>query len=89
LPRSSDSCSVLAARANDQRLAIKADRVTLVFEAIGDDKVRVNCSSWDDSKVILPRGSRVVAFGKILYVTRIDRPAEYQNVEQSGLADAG
>jgi hypothetical protein len=25
----------------------------LVFEAIGDDKVRVNCSSWEDAKVIL------------------------------------
>ena len=32
---------------------LKNDRVTLVFEAIGDDKVRVGCSSWDDSKVIL------------------------------------
>ena len=90
MPRSSDSCAVLAARTNDQRLAIKANRVTLVFEAIGDDKVRVNCSSWDDSKVILAdQVLQVVASGKILHVTRTDRPAEYLNVDLSGLAEAG
>jgi hypothetical protein len=27
--------------------------------------------------------------GKILHVTRVDRPAEYLNVELSGLAEAG
>ena len=32
---------------------LKSDRCTLVFEAIGDDKVRVTCRSWDDSRVIL------------------------------------
>ena len=31
---------------------LKSDKTTLVFEAVGDDKVRVNCSSWDDFKVI-------------------------------------
>ena len=25
----------------------------MVFEAIGDDKVRVTCASWDDARIIL------------------------------------
>jgi hypothetical protein len=63
---------------------------TLVFEAIGDDKVRVNCQSWDDAKIILAdQALQVVALGKILHVTRTDRPAEYVNIELTGLADAG
>ncbi len=33
---------------------LKSDRVTLVFEAIGNDMVRVNCANWDDPKVMLP-----------------------------------
>ena len=28
------------------------ERLTVVFEAIGDDKVRVNASSWSDAVVI-------------------------------------
>jgi hypothetical protein len=34
-------------------LSGEGDRVTLVFEAIGGDKVRVECSSWDSSRVTL------------------------------------
>ena len=69
---------------------LKSDRCTLVFEAVGDDKVRVNCQSWNDSRVILAdKALQVVAFGKSLVVTRVDRPAEYLNIELSGLADAG
>ena len=60
------------------------------FEAIGNDMVRVNCASWDEAKVILAdEAFQVVAFGKILHVTRTDRPAEYLNVELNGLAEAG
>jgi hypothetical protein len=62
---------------------------TLVFEAIGDDKVRANCASWEDAKVILTEEAlKVVAFGKALVVTRTDRPAEYLNIDSSGLAEA-
>jgi hypothetical protein len=65
-------------------------RTTLVFEAIGEDKVRVNCANWDDAKVILPgEALEVVAFGKTLLVSRIERPVEYLNVELTELADAG
>ena len=49
---------------------LKSDKTTLSFEAIGDDKVRVNCSSWEDAKVILAdEAKQVVAFGKSLVVT--------------------
>jgi hypothetical protein len=69
---------------------LKSDRVTLVFEAIGDDKVRVNCPSWDDAKTILgDEALQVVALGKTLRVARTDRPAEYLNIDPSGLAEAG
>jgi hypothetical protein len=52
--------------------------------------VRVNCASWEDTKVILAEGGPlVVAFGKALVVTSTDRPAEYLNVELNGLAEAG
>jgi hypothetical protein len=69
---------------------LKSDKATLVFEATGDGKVRVNCQSRDDSKVILAdEALQVVAFGKSLIVTRTDRPAEYPDVELNGLADAG
>ena len=69
---------------------MKADRCTLVFETNGDDKVRVTCQSWEDPKVILAdEALQVVAFGKTLVVTRTNRPAEYLNIDPSGLADAG
>ena len=69
---------------------LKSDKTTLVFEAVGDDEVRVNCSSWDDFKVIpADEALQVAAFGKILVVTRTDRPAEYLNIDSSGLADLG
>ena len=32
---------------------LKSDRCMLVFEGVGNDKVRVTCQSWDDSRVIL------------------------------------
>jgi hypothetical protein len=65
---------------------LKSDRCTLVFEAVGDDKVRVNCASWDDAKVILANEAlQVAVLGKTPYVTRTDR----LNVELNGLAEDG
>jgi hypothetical protein len=44
---------------------LKSDRTTLVFEAVGDDKVRVGCSSWEDSKIILAEEAlQVVAWAR-------------------------
>jgi hypothetical protein len=69
---------------------IRAVLPLLVFEAIGNDMVCMNCSSWEDSKVILvDEALQVVALGKILHVTRTDRPAEYLNIDPTGLAEAG
>ena len=52
----------------------RSDRCTLVFEANGDDNVRVTCQSWDDAKVILAdQALQVVALGKVLHVARVDR----------------
>jgi hypothetical protein len=62
-------------------------RVTLVFEAIGGDKVRVECSSWDSSRVTLAHEAlQAVALG---HVTRSDRPAECLNFDPTGIAHAG
>ena len=50
----------------------------------------MTCQSWDDAKVILAEEAlQVVAIGKILHICRVDRPAEYINVELNGLAEAG
>ncbi len=52
--------------------------------------MRGGWSSWDDSKVILAEEAlQVVALGKTLYVMRSDRPAEYLNIDPTGMADAG
>ena len=50
----------------------------------------MTCQSWDDAYVILPdQAMQVVAIGKTLHVCRVDRPAEYCNVELTGLPNAG
>ena len=50
--------------------------------------MRVNCQSWEDARVILAdEALQVVAFGKSLVMTRTNLPAEYLNIDPSGLAD--
>jgi hypothetical protein len=39
--------------------------------------------------ILADEALQVVALGESLIVTRTDRPAEYLNIEPSGLADAG
>jgi hypothetical protein len=69
---------------------LKSDKATLVLEAVGDGKVRVNCQSWEDARVILAdQALEVVALGKTLHVSRAARPLEYLNVELTGLEEAG
>jgi hypothetical protein len=43
-------CCLLAMRLDP---LLKTERATLVLEAIGDDKVRISCSSWDHPVVML------------------------------------
>jgi hypothetical protein len=68
----------------------RAEKCTLVIEAIGDDKVRVNHQSLDAPLIILANQAlEVVAVGKTLHVARALRSAEYIDVDLSGLAGAG
>ena len=60
------------------------------FEAIGDDKVRVNASSWSDAVVIRAEEAlEVLAIGKRLFICRGERPASYLNLDMTGMTDAG
>jgi hypothetical protein len=64
--------------------------MTIVLEAIGDDKVRVNSSSLDHPLTILPEQAlEIVAIEKKLMVSRMSRSAEWLNHDPSGLGDAG
>ena len=64
--------------------------VVLTLEPIGDDKVRVNMSSWTDVVVIrADEALEILAIGKRLYVCRGERPAAYLNLDMSGMTDAG
>jgi hypothetical protein len=64
--------------------------VVLTLEPIGDDKVRVNMSSWTDAVVIRAEDAlEILAVGKRLYVCRGERPAAYLNLDMSGMVDAG
>jgi uncharacterized protein len=68
----------------------RAEKVTVVLEAVGDDKVRVNAMSLDSPLVILANEAlEVVAVGKTLHVARVLRSAEYIDVDLSGMAEAG
>jgi len=69
---------------------LKAEKVTMVFEAIGDGKVRVTSQGWDDARVILADQSiEVTGMGKTLVAARVQRALEFLNVELTGLAEAG
>jgi hypothetical protein len=68
---------------------LKAEKVTMVLEAIGDNKV-VTSPGWDDAKVILADQSlEVTGMGKTIVAARVERALEFLNVELTGLADAG
>ena len=60
----------------------RCEKCTLVIEAIGDDKVRVNYQSLDSPLVILAnRALEIIAAGKSLHIARAPRSAEYIDVE--------
>ena len=51
-----------------------AEKITLVLEGIGDDKIRVNSSSLDQPLRILPRpGSEIVGIEKNVMMGRVGR----------------
>ena len=68
----------------------RCEKCTLVVEAIGDDKVRVNHLSLDTPLVILANQAlEIVAVAKTLHIARAPRSAKYIDVDPTGLADAG
>jgi hypothetical protein len=67
-----------------------AEKITLVLEGIGDDKIRVNSSSLDHPLVILPdQGIEIVGIEKKVKVGRVVRSAYWLNHDPSGLFEAG
>ena len=66
------------------------EKVTLVLEGIGDDKIRVNSSSLDHPLTILPdQGIEIVAIQKKVMVGRKGRSAYRLNHDPSALVEAG
>jgi hypothetical protein len=68
----------------------RCEKCTLVIEAIGDNKVRVNHQSLPSPLVILAdQALEIITAGKSLHIARALRSAEYIDVEPTELADAG
>jgi hypothetical protein len=64
------------------------EKITLVLEAIGDDKIRVNSSSLDHPLTILPdQGIEIVAIEKKVMVGRTSRSAYWLNHDPSGMVE--
>ena len=60
----------------------RCEKGTLVVEAIGGDKVRVNHQSLDSPLVILAdQALEIIAAGKSLHIARAPRAAEYLNID--------
>jgi hypothetical protein len=67
-----------------------AEKITLVLEGIGDDKVWMNSSSLDHPLVILPdQALEIVGIEKKVMVGRTARSAYWVNHDPSGLTEAG
>ena len=67
-----------------------AEKITLVLEGIGDDKIRVNSSSLDHPLTILPdQGVEIVGIQRKVIVGRAMRSAYWLNHDPSGLVEAG
>ena len=67
-----------------------AERVVLVLEGIGDDKVWVNSSSLDHPLVILPdQAIEIVAIEKKIMMGRVGRSACWLDHDPTGMVEAG
>ena len=65
----------------------RAEKLFMVLEAIGDDKVRINSTSLDNPLVVLAyEALEVVAIEKQLHVCRAARHAEYLNIDPTGFS---
>jgi hypothetical protein len=70
-----------------REILMKSDRVSVVFQGIEDDKIRVTTSSWDDAKMILPNrcSDRLGPVGLV----RVDKPIACLDIDDTGLVEAG
>ena len=60
------------------------------MEPIGEHKARITLNSWEDARVVsADEALIVVGIGKVLRLDRTDRPAEYLNVDPTGMTEAG
>jgi hypothetical protein len=67
-----------------------AEKIVLVLEGIGDDKIRVNSSSLDHPLVILAdQGIEIVEIEKKVILGRVTRSAYWLNRDPSGMVEAG
>ena len=67
-----------------------AEKIVLVLEGIGDDKIRANSSSLDHPLVILAdQGIEIVAIEKKVILGRVTRSAYWLNHDPSGMVEAG
>ena len=66
------------------------EKITLVLEAIGDDKIRVNSSSLDHPLTILAdQAIEIVGIEKKVMVGRTGRSAYWLNHNPTGMVEAG
>ena len=67
-----------------------AEKIVVVLEGIGDDKIRVNSSSLDHPLVVLPEQAlEIVGFAKKVMMGRVARSAYWLNHDPSGMVEAG
>ena len=67
-----------------------AEKVVLVLEGIGDDKIRINSSSLDHPVVILADQSlEIVVIAKTLLLHQVARSAYWLNIDPTGMIEAG
>ena len=77
-------------RENRETLSTTDKSTAVVLEPIGDGKIRVRTSTWDQEAVILAdQAFEAVALGKSLRLARAPRPLEYLDYDLLGFADAG
>jgi hypothetical protein len=66
------------------------ESTAVILEPIGEGKIRVRTSTWDQEAVILAdQAFEAVALGKSLRIVRAPGPLEYLDYEPIGLAEAG
>jgi hypothetical protein len=71
-----------------REIFMKFDRVSVVFERIEGDKIRVTTSSWDEKKMILPNQVlEAVVIGKPVGLVRVEKPIGYLDIDDTGLVE--